>query len=138
MRRPNMSRLFKTALLVLSTGTMLSIPWRQALGEEKASPIPKASCGPQDRTEAVQGQTTLAERFSPGPARAYNCNLELIGQFEGEGAAFAFEIFKGDCVYYSTWPKSQLSIPVSSYWMFRILAVQADGLPGEPSHAGCR
>lgn len=68
---------------------------------DDARSVSKAICGPNDRVETVQGQTTLAERFRPGPAQAYNCNLELVGQFEGEGASADVEIYN-DCVYFST------------------------------------
>jgi hypothetical protein len=46
------------------------VPW--------TGPVPKANCGPGDRTESgLQGQTTPEERFSGDSARGYNCNLEL-------------------------------------------------------------
>src|SRR5262247_2627243 len=70
-------------------------------------PVPKAQCGPGDHTESgLQGQTTTEERFSGDSERAYNCNLELVGQepqdeFEGafsqDGPAYA-----GHCAYYGT------------------------------------
>jgi hypothetical protein len=47
--------------------------------------VPKAICGPGDHTESgLQGQTTPQERSSGYSERAYNCNLELVGQFQGE------------------------------------------------------
>src|SRR5712675_3507861 len=50
-------------------------------------PAPKAVCGRSDHTErGLQGQTTSAERASGDSERGYNCNLELVGQFRGEGA----------------------------------------------------
>src|SRR5689334_7459657 len=50
-------------------------------------PVPKAQCGPADHTESgLQGQTTTPERSSGDSQRGYNCNLELVGQFKGEGA----------------------------------------------------
>ena len=50
-------------------------------------PVPKAHCGPFDRTESgLQGQTTSRERASGDSEGGYNCNLELVGQFRGEGA----------------------------------------------------
>src|SRR5690349_10618656 len=50
-------------------------------------PAPRAQCGPSDRTEhGLQGQTTAEERASGDSERGYNCNLELVGQFRGEGA----------------------------------------------------
>jgi hypothetical protein len=63
----------------------------------------KARCGPNDRPEGgLQGQTTLAERFASGPPRAYNCNLELVGQYTGEGAGVGFAITKR-CAYVPQW-----------------------------------
>jgi hypothetical protein len=50
-------------------------------------PVPKAQCGPGDRPESgLQGQTTSAERLSGDSRQGYRCNLELVGQFRGEGA----------------------------------------------------
>jgi len=72
-----------------------------APGEERSHPVPAASCGPHDRTESVQGETTLAERFAPGQPQAYYCNVELVGQFEGEGSSADMRAF-GNCAYYST------------------------------------
>src|SRR5437899_13087260 len=67
------------------------------------SSVPKARCGPGSRTESgLQGQTTAAERFSAGGSRrTYNCNLELAGQAQGEGANWDMAIF-GACVYVAT------------------------------------
>src|SRR5437762_1026248 len=70
-------------------------------------PVPKAHCGPGDHTESgLQGETTHQERFSGDSQRAYNCNLELVGQqpqgeFEG---AFSQDgpAYDGDCAYYGT------------------------------------
>ena len=64
-------------------------------------PVPKASCGPSDHTESgLQGQTTSAERSSGDSQRGYNCNLELVGQFRGEGA-FSQDgpAYLGHCAY---------------------------------------
>ena len=50
-------------------------------------PVPKANCGLWDWTESgLQGQTTSWERESGDSEGGYNCNLELVGQFRGEGA----------------------------------------------------
>src|SRR5579864_2763093 len=64
--------------------------------------VPKARCGPGSRTEnGLQGQTTAAERFSGASKQAYNCNLELVGQFKGEGANWDMAMF-GNCAYVGT------------------------------------
>ena len=45
-----------------------------------AGAVPKANCGPHDRTESgLQGETTQEERFSGDSELGYNCNLELVG-----------------------------------------------------------
>ncbi len=87
--------------LLLTTSTVLA---------EKPEPIPfagpvaKASCGPGDHTESgLQGQTTVKERFSGDSEHAYNCNLELVGEYRGEGA-FSQDgpAYAGDCAYMAT------------------------------------
>jgi hypothetical protein len=67
-------------------------------------PVPKAQCGAADHTESgLQGQTTSSERASGDSERGYNCNLELVGQFRGEGA-FSQDgpAYFGHCAYYAT------------------------------------
>ena len=69
--------------------------------------VPKANCGPHDRTESgLQGETTQEERFSGDSELGYNCNLELVGQqpqgaFEG---AFSQDgpAYSDHCAYYGT------------------------------------
>jgi hypothetical protein len=66
-------------------------------------PVPRAECGPNDRVETgLQGQTTLADRLSGASQQAYNCNLELVGQFQGEGTKWQMASFE-DCAYYGQW-----------------------------------
>ena len=72
------------------------VPW--------TAPVPKATCGRMDRAETgLQGQTTPDERSSGKSERGYNCNLELVGQFQGEGA-FSQDgpAFLDNCAYYAT------------------------------------
>jgi len=67
-------------------------------------PVPRPNCGPRDRTESgLQGQTTPEERFSGDSKGGYNCNLELVAQYQGEGA-FSQDgpAYFGDCAYYAT------------------------------------
>jgi hypothetical protein len=65
--------------------------------------VPKAHCGPHDRTESgLQGQTTLAERVSGLSELGFNCNLELVGQFQGEGSKSWHMAWFDDCAYYGT------------------------------------
>jgi hypothetical protein len=66
-------------------------------------PVPKATCGAGDRVEpGLQGQTSLADRQSGASATAYNCNLDLVSQVQGEGAEWQLTWFN-DCAYYGTY-----------------------------------
>jgi len=67
-------------------------------------PVPKAQCGRSDHTESgLQGQTTSFERSSGDSQRGYNCNLELVGQFRGEGAfSQNGPAYLDHCAYMST------------------------------------
>lgn len=74
-----------------------------AVATQAAGPaVPKARCGPNDRVETgLQGQITVAERVSGASEQAYNCNLDLVGQFEGEGASWQLA-WSDQCAYYDT------------------------------------
>ena len=79
-----------------------------ALAKEISGPltgsVPKAICGPGDHTESgLQGQTTPQERSSGDSQRAYNCNLELVGQDQGEGNySQDGPAYYGTCAYFGT------------------------------------
>ncbi len=67
-----------------------------------AAPVPKAKCGPGSRAESgLQGSTSLAERFGGASAQGFKCNMELVGQTQGEGASWQMAWF-GECAYYDT------------------------------------
>ena len=66
-------------------------------GDDRDKPIPltvpKAKCGPHDRPEtALQGQVPAALRAAG--FQGFSCNLELIGQFRGNGANWQTTQFK--------------------------------------------
>jgi hypothetical protein len=79
-----------------------------ALAKEVSGPltgsVPRAVCSPGDHTESgLQGQTTPQERSSGDSERAYNCNLELVGQNQGEGNySQDGPAYYGDCAYFGT------------------------------------
>jgi hypothetical protein len=74
-------------------------------------PVPKASCSPGDRVEpGLQGQTSITDRQSGASETAYNCNLELVGQYQGEGAQWQVTWFN-DCAYYGTYDDPQKTNP---------------------------
>jgi hypothetical protein len=76
-------------------------------------PVPKAQCGASDHTESgLQGQTTSWERSSGDSERGYNCNLELVGQFRGEGAfSQNGPAYLDHCAYMSTENNPQQAHP---------------------------
>src|SRR5436190_14980930 len=63
-------------------------------------PVPKAHCGRWDWTESgLQGQTTPEERETGDSEGGYNCNLEFVGQFQGEGSKGWMMAWSDDCAY---------------------------------------
>jgi hypothetical protein len=113
------SRGFLVCLLLL-TLPLLLLP-ALSVGAERtkppppapwSGPVPRADCGPNGRVETgLQGQTTRAERESGDSELGYYCNLELVGQFEGEGAKYQMDWFD-DCAYYGqAKPSAELREP---------------------------
>src|SRR6266550_4009118 len=95
--------------LLLGTSTLSS--QQTSAGEKRAvvnatslKSVPKARCGRPDKTESgLQGQTTPDERSTGNSQGGYNCNLELVGQFQGEGA-FSQDgpAYFDRCAYFAT------------------------------------
>lgn len=86
--------------MTLSTN---SAPAFDPEAEAWARPVPKAQPGPHDRPETgLQGQTTVAERENGDSERAYTANLELVGQYQGEGAEGWQMAWTGDYAYVPT------------------------------------
>lgn len=87
--------------LLLSASIALA---REVSGCPLTGSVPTAICGPGDHTESgLQGQTTPQERFSGDSEPAYNCNLELVGQYQGEGNySQDGPTYAGNCAYLAT------------------------------------
>jgi len=109
MNKQKLVKLFTVATAAFP-GLLLgaSIASAQAISSDGfPASVPKAICGPGDRTESgLQGETTVRERFSGDSETAYNCNLELVGQepqadFQGAYSQDGPAYF-GDCAYYGT------------------------------------
>src|ERR1700758_5237770 len=105
MNKQELVKAFAIATVALP-GLLLSASI--ALAKEVSGPltgsVPKAICGPGDHTESgLQGQTTPQERSSGDSERAYNCNLELVGQSQGEGNySQDGPAYYGNCAYFGT------------------------------------
>src|SRR5262249_34712049 len=78
-------------------------------GSSSPGPAPltvaKASCGPSDNPEtALQGQVPAALRATG--FKGFNCNLQLVAQYKGEGASWQHAFFQDraghTCSYYDT------------------------------------
>ncbi|HJU24099.1 MAG TPA: hypothetical protein VJ891_16465 [Casimicrobiaceae bacterium] len=97
----------RLALSIACAGALLLSVTNSAVGDPKkdvpwTGPVPRAQCSPGDNTETgLQGQTTLAERLGGSAAQGLNCNLQLVGQSQGEGAYHA-QTWTDVCSYYST------------------------------------
>ena len=62
--------------------------------------VPIAHCRPTDKTESgMQGLTTPAEIAAGKAAQGFNCNVDLVGQYQGEGASWQLTAWK-NCAYF--------------------------------------
>jgi hypothetical protein len=106
MRTPLAARPFTLAVAIAVSGcglvTESSLSPKETGGTQAwEQPIPRAACGEGDRPEvALSGQVPLAERASLMSAQGYRCNLELVGQYVGEGAEIQHASID-DCSYYN-------------------------------------
>jgi len=65
-------------------------------------PVPQADCGPGSKPESrLQGEVTLQDRESGRSKKGYRCNLELVGQYQGEGTSWQAAYYD-HCGYYAT------------------------------------
>ncbi|HTO97730.1 MAG TPA: hypothetical protein VMK66_11850 [Myxococcales bacterium] len=62
--------------------------------------IPIAHCRAGDKTESgLQGLTTPAEIAAGKQNAGFNCNVDLVGQYQGEGASWQLTAWK-NCAYF--------------------------------------
>ena len=62
--------------------------------------VPAAHCRKNDKTESgLQGLTTPAEIASGAAAQGFNCNADIVGQYQGEGASWQLTAWK-NCAYF--------------------------------------
>ena len=73
--------------------------------------IPVAHCRQGDRTESgLQGQTTQAEMDSGAAAKGFSCNVDMVGQYQGEGASWQLTAWK-NCAYFDQRKGANLANP---------------------------
>src|SRR6476619_4770593 len=107
MKKQDLARLFAVSAAAVP-GLLLSasLVSAQAISSDGfPASVPKAICGPGDHTESgLQGETTVQERFSGDSERAYNCNLELVGQEDQDTFQGAYSqdgpAYYDVCAYY--------------------------------------
>lgn len=81
---------------VTASGSRSATQPNETMGVQTA--IPKAKCRSGDNPEtALQGQVPLSARLAG--YKGNNCNMDLVGQLEGEGASWQHASFR-DCSYY--------------------------------------
>ncbi len=62
--------------------------------------VPVAHCRKGDKAESgLQGQTTQAEMASGAVTKGFNCNTDVVGQYQGEGASWQLTAWK-NCAYF--------------------------------------
>src|SRR6266480_1670220 len=108
MNKQELVRLFAVATAAVPGLLLSAIASAQAISSDGfPASVPKAICGPTDHTESgLQGETTEQERFSGDSERAYNCNLEIVGEEPQDTYQGAYSqdvpAYKDHCAYYGT------------------------------------
>ena len=87
-------------LAVLAVAAAAAIAAAPAAAQESYTAVPKPlSCNDNDRPETgLQGQVPYTERAQI--FKGFSCNLEPVGQWEGEGASWQLASYD-HCAYYS-------------------------------------
>ncbi|PUE34405.1 hypothetical protein B9Z52_05730 [Limnohabitans sp. Jir72] len=92
------------ALMDLLMSKVPPLSWA-GLNAYKAPPpvaVTRAQCGPGSRPETgLQGQVSLADRQSGRSAQGYQCNMALVGQYQGVGSDWV-SASNGRCAYMPT------------------------------------
>jgi hypothetical protein len=87
--------------------TVALAPWAHAtsntdLSTDGNTAVAPARCGLGSRPETgLQGQVPLSDRLSGRSMQGYRCNLELVGQYQGEGSAVV-STSAGQCAFMAT------------------------------------
>ncbi|NKY54854.1 LVIVD repeat-containing protein [Nocardia flavorosea] len=72
--------------------------------------VDPSNCRPGDRVETgLQGEVPLEDRRSGRSREGYNCNIDLIGQYQGQGAGPVSPTYKNCAYIASTFPTNLLT-----------------------------
>lgn len=92
----------------ITTACVAPNAWAESAGASAEAPtvfegpVPEANCGKGSLPETgLQGQVPLADRQSGRSDLGYRCNLELVGQYQGEGSSWVSQSY-GNCAYMAT------------------------------------
>jgi hypothetical protein len=90
------------SLMVASSVAMTIGDTSPAAGAVVERSVAPAECGPGSNPETgLQGQVPSADRASGRSRAGYRCNLELVGQYQGEGGSWQ-SAWYDHCAYYGT------------------------------------
>ena len=96
------TRTLYTALILTLGMAGIATPGAATAATDTIAAVPAAPCGPGSRPETgLQGQVPAADRISGRSRQGYTCNMEKVGQHQGEGAAIISAI-AGHCAYIPT------------------------------------
>ncbi|MCK0090319.1 hypothetical protein MWU77_05920 [Rhodococcus sp. F64268] len=71
--------------------------------------VEPADCRPGDLVETgIQGEVPLDDRRSGRSTEGYNCNIDLVGQYQGRGAGPVSPTYENCAYIASTWPTNLL------------------------------
>lgn len=76
-------------------------------------PVLKAACGAGSQPETdIQGRVSIEDRESGRSLKGYRCNLELIGQYQGQGTSWVSQSYR-DCAYHAQRFSSSVTTPTA-------------------------
>ncbi|HUP91087.1 MAG TPA: hypothetical protein VM074_02485 [Solimonas sp.] len=95
-----------TAIGALLAACIGAAPDAAVSGSAKAAevfegPVPRAACGAGSVPETdIQGRVSIEDRQSGRSREGYRCNLELLGQYQGQGTTWVSQSYR-NCAYHS-------------------------------------
>ena len=87
---------------LLAVTPLAAVGASTAVADASPTAVPRAVCGPGSSPETgLQGQVPLADRRNGRSQLGYRCNLELLGQYQGEGTTWVDPQYS-HCAYNAT------------------------------------